>query len=243
MNQYHILNGDALAERFPKDIKGERIVFRECLVDGPVASSLEQLFALRAPFMRQHYEADDYSHKAAKEIAKIETIGVLDEVYLWFEEDLFCQVNLWFLVHYFAKKGIANLSLVHPEPDSPYAFSTYDEAGLQGLFQQRQKLHSLDQWMALWQAYQQKDHKALQAAATHLATTYPFVTAAVQANIDRVPKDDALSRPLKSLQQIKAELQTDDFAPIFRAFCQREAIYGFGDLQVERLLQQLEDVG
>ncbi|WP_211277476.1 hypothetical protein [Nonlabens spongiae] len=33
---YHILNGDALKEQFPKTIPGKIIVGRECLVDGPV---------------------------------------------------------------------------------------------------------------------------------------------------------------------------------------------------------------
>ena len=38
---YHILNGDALKEQLPT-LSGEVIVFRECLVEGPVKAADEQ---------------------------------------------------------------------------------------------------------------------------------------------------------------------------------------------------------
>ena len=31
----HILNGNALGDQFPKDLPGETLVFRECLIEGP----------------------------------------------------------------------------------------------------------------------------------------------------------------------------------------------------------------
>ena len=34
--EYHILNGDALKELFPEDIKGTLIIARECLIEGNV---------------------------------------------------------------------------------------------------------------------------------------------------------------------------------------------------------------
>jgi Holliday junction resolvasome RuvABC DNA-binding subunit len=35
------------------------------------------------------------------------------------------------------------------------------------------------------------------------------------------------------------ELETNDFGSIFRAFNERESIYGFGDLQVRRMFDKL----
>ncbi len=35
-------------------------------------------------------------------------------------------------------------------------------------------------------------------------------------------------------------LQTQNFGLIFREFCKREGIYGFGDLQVKRLLEEIQ---
>ena len=49
--QYHILNGDALKEKFPEDLKGEIVVARECMVVGNVkGSTLEEVFQSRAQF-------------------------------------------------------------------------------------------------------------------------------------------------------------------------------------------------
>ena len=36
---YHILNGDALLSQFPATIKGDKLVCRECFVEGPVSKS------------------------------------------------------------------------------------------------------------------------------------------------------------------------------------------------------------
>lgn len=36
MTHFHILNGDALKSQFPEQILGEKIIARECLVDGSV---------------------------------------------------------------------------------------------------------------------------------------------------------------------------------------------------------------
>lgn len=42
---YHILNGDALLSQFPATIKGDKLVCRECFVEGPVSkSSLTSFF-------------------------------------------------------------------------------------------------------------------------------------------------------------------------------------------------------
>jgi len=35
------------------------------------------------------------------------------------------------------------------------------------------------------------------------------------------------------------ELETQDFGPVFREFTKRESIYGYGDLQVKRLFDEL----
>lgn len=44
---------------------------------------------------------------------------------------------------------------------------------------------------------------------------------------------------MQALQQIIDELGTEEFTLVFREFCKREGIYGFGDLQVKRLYDEL----
>ena len=36
------------------------------------------------------------------------------------------------------------------------------------------------------------------------------------------------------------ELETEEFEPVFYEFCKRESIYGFGDLQVKKLIREIK---
>ena len=50
----HILNGDSLLDKFPNELKGERIVARECLIEGDVsANNLSEFYKNRASFLFQ----------------------------------------------------------------------------------------------------------------------------------------------------------------------------------------------
>ena len=52
MSEVHILNGDALAERFPKEIPGLKIIMRECLISGPVVyGSPNELATVRKTYL------------------------------------------------------------------------------------------------------------------------------------------------------------------------------------------------
>jgi len=118
--EYHILNGDALKAQLPKSITGEIIVARECLVDGPVeGSTLEALYETRTQFLSSAYggnEEIDYYQKTISEFEKIQRIPHGAEINLWFEDDLFCQVNLWFILHLMKESDeIYNLFLVRAE--------------------------------------------------------------------------------------------------------------------------------
>jgi hypothetical protein len=75
-----------------------------------------------------------------------------------------------------------------------------------------------------------------------LAVKYPFLKPAIQANIDQIPTTDNPDRPVQSLMNIINELKTNEFGPVFRLFCQRESIYGFGDLQVKRIFEEINKI-
>ena len=99
-NQIHILNGDMLKNQLPECIKGEFIVMRECLVDGEVnGCTLDDLCQTRANFISHNYEGcseQSYYDLVVPEFKKIQCIDEDSDINLWFEDDLFCQVNFWF---------------------------------------------------------------------------------------------------------------------------------------------------
>ena len=72
-----------------------------------------------------------------------------------------------------------------------------------------------------------------------LAQNLEGVLPAVQAHVDRYPDDHRIPRPQQAILDIHKELKTDDFAVLFRTFCERQSIYGFGDSQFKRLLDQM----
>ena len=242
---YHILNGDALKAQLLQVIQGTQIVMRECLVDGCVeGENLDEFFKVRAKFIAQDYEGyteADYHHKTAPELQKLFQIPQNAEIVFWFEDDLFCQVNFWFAFHHIKKSNSnSSLFLVRPPKHTQYGFCGLGEAELVNVYQQRIALkEQLAELASLWKYYQLGELQALREVAISVERNYPFILPAVQAHLDRIPSANSLGRPTETLIQIKRELNTNDFGEIFREFCKRESIYGFGDLQMKQLLDGL----
>lgn len=243
--EVHILNGDALKSQFPSSLPGDLIVMRECLVDGdPQGTQLPELIDHRIRFFQHHYHTapEVYRRKTVTEIDRIVNLPVGTRVNLWFEDDLFCQVNLWFTAHLLhTVTEIADVTLVRPDGDIRYGFGGMDESALLRAYDARQPLNaaSLKQLAALWPLYQQKDHEAMIRLADNLLDRFPFLPAAVAANRDRYPSVNFPGRPQSTLQELISEMGSKDFGPVFRAFNERESIYGYGDLQVKRLFDEL----
>jgi len=244
IKQYHILNGDSLKEQFPKSIPGERIVTRECLVDGSVkGNTLSEFYQTRAGFIENSYSSStqqDYFEKTVSEFQKMQDIPDDAEINLWFEDDLFCQVNFWFVIHLLVKKNRNyQYFLVRPKSHSRYSFGRLSEVELLSVYENRIRLSEPEKLAKLWEAYQTNDTTKLIQIAEQLKEAYPFIAEAVKAHIERIPANGNLGRPEQTLIQIMEELKTDEFEPVFREFCKREEIYGFGDLQVKRMLDKL----
>lgn len=241
--QIHILNGDALKNRFPKEILGEVIVCREALVDGNVSGhNLESFFENRARFLSENYGGTiaDYHEKVVPEFRKMQELDNEAEVNLWFEDDLFCQVNFWFCVHVLSGRSEElDIHLVRPDLHSQYGFGGLNNETLIKTYHRRSKLTDVNGIAALWSAYQEGDLETLLDLAKALQTNYPFIADAVQAHIDRIPKEGNPGRPKQTLVEIMDDLNTQEFGPVFREFCERESIYGFGDLQVKRMFDEL----
>ncbi|ADR21085.1 hypothetical protein MATR_12850 [Marivirga tractuosa] len=245
-NQYHILNGDSLKEQFPKEIDGKIIVARECLVDGDVRSAtLDELFKLRAKFISEAYgdfSIGDYYAHSVSEFEKILKIPENAEVNLWFEDDLFCQVNLWFIIHLLLtslKK--CKVFLIRPAVHTQFGFGGLNELELTKLYIQRTEMFELDKLASLWKFYQNNNLAEMVKIGRQLEEEYPFILNVVEAHVNRLPNENSPGRPVEILREIMHELKTDSFVSVFREFNKRASIYGFGDLQVKRLLDGIKN--
>ena len=115
----HIHNGDSAAKTARKsNIPGEHLAWREALVCGPAPGGLpsDEFRRVRARHLAEAYGAK--LEKSEQELRGQEEIlsrfSDHEEVVLWFEHDLFCQVQLIYLLDWFARHepGKTKLSLV-----------------------------------------------------------------------------------------------------------------------------------
>ncbi|MEB2775149.1 DUF1835 domain-containing protein [Algoriphagus sp. D3-2-R+10] len=242
----HVLNGDSLASSFPASIPGEITVVRECLVDGPVsAHSIEELWVIRDTYLSKNYPSaseEDYFTKVVPEFGKIMTAAPETKVYLWFEHDLFCQVNLWFVMHLLQKhKG--SVYLISPTTDLIEGFGGMNQLKLEQAFRDAKLLTANERHILrdMWYLYQRPDIAEAITLSEQTSPELPFLYPAVLAWKESIPHGEFLGRPKEALKEIAAQLGTDDFGKIFRAFHIKHAIYGYGDLQVKRLWEELKN--
>ncbi len=247
---FHILNGDALKDQFPETIAGEQIIMRECLVDGPIiytpdANSLSKFYQIRASFLNENYEVGSsiYHNTSMSEIERIREIPEQSEVYLWFEDDLFCQINLWFVCFLLTQKDALKISLVRPalvysnkklpKTYMQHGFGGLDSPLLESAFHNALLLsHQATLLFAkLWKAYATNNKIELLEISAQLEIEHEFITAAASACLGLWE-----GHPTQLLKEIKRDLATSDFGKIFKRFKQLGAIYGFGDVQVKRIL-------
>ncbi|WP_192350709.1 DUF1835 domain-containing protein [Algoriphagus sp. Y33] len=241
----HVLNGDSLASSFPASIPGEVAIVREALVDGPVhAESLEELWVIRDKYLSKKYpEAaqEDYFTKVVPEFEKILTASVETKVYLWFEHDLFCQVNLWFVVN-LLKKHKGSVYLVTPTTDLIEGFGGMNQLKLEQAFRDARLLTANERHILsdMWELYQRQNISEALTLSRQVGPELPFLYPVVAAWRESIPHGDYQGKPKAALKEIATELGTDDFGKIFRAFHIKHAIYGYGDLQAKRLWEELK---
>lgn len=247
MPTYHLLNGDCLAEQLKEtNLQGEAIIFRECLVEGNLAANdLNEFWQTRATYLSETYEVpvDTYFSKTVAEFEKLHAVPDHSEVCLWFEHDLFCQVNRWFVLAILAER--TNLQVFSVDPPLKDGVHTWEgfgvatAAGLQAAYASRQQLTTEDLQLGadLWAAFQQQVLAALKALSTSKSPNFPFLESVVQAHLDRFPTDQNLGRPERAVKAI-LNGQNLPFETVFSEFSQREGIYGFSDLQIKKIYNQ-----
>lgn len=224
----HIHNGDAVkALADGADIPGRHFAFREALADGPVTRDVS--IDIRAPFLKEAYGVDAREELAAQE-ATLDAARYEIEVILWFEHDLFCVINLLYLLR--RLRSHPRLMLVwSPRPLS--------KEPLGALFDRRvpvtEAMHEAAG--AAWNAYTSPDPTALNGFAED---ALPFVSDAMRLHATRFPAAGGLGRVERSAMQIiGAEKLT--FEQLFREWSEENAGFGFGDLQLLGALKRLNE--
>jgi hypothetical protein len=245
----HILNGGAMTDRMEAAGFDNLIVCREALIDGPVnATHIDEFWKIRSAYLAEdmHAESEQYYEYVVTEFDKLKDIPAHSRINLWFGDDLFCQVNCWFIVSYLDQLGLAGslyrvFPLIKNQQERWNDYGGLSAHDFRKCYELRVPFTADDVLLAknLWKAYSTNDFDTLQSLASTPTEVFHDLEEVVQAHIERFPHAGELSRPERTLKEIMNSGLTD-FRHIFPAFNHREGIYGFGDTQVRNILANLK---
>jgi len=248
----HLLNGDHLAQQLQgASYFQTHLVFREALIVGPVTdTSLDEFWKLRTEFITTSYgvTAEEYGQKTISEIERLHFIPEDTEICLWFEDDLFCQVNLWFILNLLSDSPRIKIYRVFPPETIPEkrwkGFGNVSTAALAKSYEARVPftLSDLALGKNLWEAYRLGDDAQLAELSKSVSPCFRHLEEVCQAQLDRISADPRQRRPEKLILELLAKGITD-FDTLFSQFSEREGIYGFGDLQVRELMDSVHKKG
>lgn len=250
----HILNGDSTSLGIKEGaIEGDCIVWREMLTEGPLSIDIvnDDFWNKRNVFFENEFSVDrlEYYDKTHQELTKIKHISNYNEVVLWFEYDLFCQVNLialctyllssykdsidYYLVCTGRKKGEEHLQTL-----SDYAPNEYKK-----LLESRSKLSQQDLLFAkeCWEKYVSNDLYELKAFNFAKNIMFKYLQLVMNQHMKRFADKSGLNQiDYKILDIIDSNIFTKkNIVSTLLIWQKKETVYGFGNLQYVRYLNKL----
>ena len=195
-----ITNGDSAAGRIAASgLTGEILPWRDVLHEGPVPAGLppEELADVRARFLAERGWADLAEARQEFTIrdATLAGYGEHEEVVLFFEHDLYDQLQLIQVLDWFSGRdlGATRLCIVHADE----YLGTLGPERLLALFHGRQE--TTQEQFALgsmaWEAFRSPDPTAVHAVIEAGARNLPFLASALRRHLEQLPSTaNGLSR-------------------------------------------------
>ncbi|MFD1257210.1 DUF1835 domain-containing protein [Mucilaginibacter terrae] len=254
MNQLHILNGDATLTGFNQTgLDGEVLVWREVFSEGPLSVRLDADFwTRRANWISNAFEdaAGSYQENVLLELEKLNE--PYEEINLWFEFDLHCQVNLLGVMQLLKQEvNLTAPALYLICPDSFPGVENFKGMGqlngdqLEDLYDTRLHLTEYDFIIATeaWKTYIQFDAEALQQwiDATPFWGSLHLLKPALEAQVKRL---QVSSGGLNFIEQKLLQFYQNGIATrngLYQSFWSEAPIYGMGDAELDIYLKRLED--
>lgn len=204
--------------------------------------SEEAFWSLRATFIQQSYgeSREDYEKKVISKFARLKAAIQYDEITLWFEHDLFCQVNLLFLLSWLADQDLpgTQISLVstdhYPSVENFKGMGQLTPAQLATLFRQRIFLDRQDLHLGrtCWTAYASGNPTHLESLLSGNFGQLIYLRNALVAHLERFPSlENGLNRTEQTMLTLLTANPLDQQEWVGEVLAQ-DFIYGFGDWQV-----------
>jgi len=214
----HITNGESVVGTFRQvRFPGKYLSWIDVLHDGPVpqTATLSELSDIRAQALAD-FGAGAYGSVRAGFAARdqaLENFRKHEEVVLWFEHDLFDQLQLIQLLDWFSEQepGKTRISLAqinsYPGVNPFYGLGQLSGTQLARLFPKRVTVTSahLESAAQAWHAFRASDPANLLELSRQKSAALPFLSAALERFLEEYPwTNDGLSRTERQILQAVA---------------------------------------
>ncbi|MCQ0112695.1 hypothetical protein SAMN04487906_2553 [Zhouia amylolytica] len=248
----HITNGDSFTSYLEKlGIQGDIITWREMLCEGKTTTDVgsEHFWRNRYDYLKNTYKIskERFVEFTLKEYRRLCNQKSQREIVLWFEYDLFCQVNMIAVLSWLHKnrKGVP-VSLVcsgiEDASDKLFGLSELPGNHLKKLFKERIRLTIDDIEYAdyIWQLYCGDNPIQLYSAIQQNSSQLKYLTPALLTHLHRFPTvenglNELENKTLQSARNFKIKSKEE----LIRHMLNDQGYYGFSDLQYKKLITNL----
>lgn len=249
----HITNGDSFTEKLTSlKLKGDIITWREMLCEGQTLTNVgsETFWKARFEFLNKNYKVSKswFIEKTLKEYRSLCNHKQQDKIVLWFEYDLFCQINMlavlsWLKTH----RKYAEISLVcsgkEDDTDKMYSLCDLDDEQLLNLYENRTILKQDDIEYAdyVWQLYCSDNPIRLENLSDFNEYQFDYLSEAVQNHLMRFPSiKNGLNQMENNILQLSVDKKPASKKALLGTMLQNQQGLGFGDSQYDRAINRLK---
>lgn len=240
----HITNGDMFTDILKKmPVKGEIITWREILCEGKTTTDVgsESFWKTRFDYFKSNYKVtkQTFIEKTLKEYRRLCNEKQQDEIILWFDNDLFCQINMIAVISWLKKyRSGVQISLVAPDKVQQH-LSEKSEEQLLKLLEKRVQLTSDDIATAdyAWQIYCSDSPIRLENFAALNTSQFNFLPLALETHLSRFP---SIHNGLNAVENFvlgeatKRKLSSKE--ELIAMSLQNQKAFGYGDTQYENVI-------
>ena len=240
----HLVNGEATKEKLGRaEVAGTIESVDDILMEGPLQPQQhEAALERRATFLENYLDIPraEYLARSRQRRDLLASVNDADEAVLWFEEDVFCQMNYLDAFRWLANRANGSqLSFVCPRAERLGESSPQQ---LERFFAQRKPVNG-DLFSFATKAWDALTQDSPRPLADFLDRTdfspWPSLRDALQAQLARLPSArNGLGRIEEVILRAVAA-GANSFGDVFQQINEHARIYGVGDLQVLRYLIDL----
>lgn len=250
----HITNGDVTTQRLQKlNIEGDIITWREMLCEGKTSVDVgsEDFWKTRFDFLKTTYKVTkkkfiDYTLKEYRNLCNQKQ---QDEIVLWFEYDLFCQVNMLAVISWLKRyRKNHKISLVTSgkidNSKKLYGLGELSDTQLIEHFNNKIELSQNDIEYAdyIWQLYCSDSPLPLENAHKfNPESPFVYLESAIKAHLLRFPSiENGLNHIENNILKVANENTFANQDELLTNLLTYQENYGFGDIQYINKLESLK---